>query len=66
MDDAPRPVGVDLAYEIHPGEDLHDGVSFEMFLRRVGGHSRCNLLFDPSHFELQQLDNLAYIAGKRN
>jgi sugar phosphate isomerase/epimerase len=53
--------GVDLAYELHPGEDLHDGVSFEMFLDRVGGHSRCNLLFDPSHFVLQQLDYLAYI-----
>src|SRR6516225_345060 len=53
--------GVDLAYEIHPGEDLHDGVSFEMFLDRVGGHPRCNLLFDPSHFILQQLDYLAYI-----
>jgi sugar phosphate isomerase/epimerase len=53
--------GVDLAYEIHPGEDLHDGATFEMFLDRVGGHSRCNLLFDPSHFVLQQLDYLAYI-----
>jgi sugar phosphate isomerase/epimerase len=53
--------GVDLAYEIHPGEDLHDGVSFEMFLDRVGEHPRCNLLFDPSHFVLQQLDYLAYI-----
>jgi sugar phosphate isomerase/epimerase len=53
--------GVDLAYEIHPGEDLHDGVSFELFLDRLGGHPRCNLLFDPSHFVLQQLDYLAYI-----
>jgi sugar phosphate isomerase/epimerase len=54
-------VGVDVAYEIHPGEDLHDGVTFEMFLERVGGHKRCNILFDPSHFLLQQLDYLAYI-----
>ena len=54
-------VGVDLAYEIHPGEDLHDGASFELFLDRLGGHPRCNLLFDPSHFVLQQLDYLAYI-----
>lgn len=23
--------GVDVCYEIHPGEDLHDGVTFEMF-----------------------------------
>jgi sugar phosphate isomerase/epimerase len=53
--------GVDLAYEIHPGEDLHDGASFEMFLDRLDRHPRCNLLFDPSHFVLQQLDYLAYI-----
>ncbi|HMD43909.1 MAG TPA: sugar phosphate isomerase/epimerase [Candidatus Acidoferrum sp.] len=53
--------GVDLCYEIHPGEDLHDGVSFEMFLEKVGGHRRCNLLYDPSHFVLQQLDYLQFI-----
>jgi sugar phosphate isomerase/epimerase len=53
--------GVDLAYEIHPGEDLHDGVSYEMFLDRVNGHNRANLLYDPSHFVLQQLDYLDYI-----
>ena len=52
---------VDLCYEIHPGEDLHDGASFEMFLDRVGDHPRCNLLYDPSHFVLQQLDYLEYI-----
>ena len=53
--------GVDVAYEIHPGEDLHDGVTFEMFLERVGNHPRANILYDPSHFVLQQLDYLAYI-----
>lgn len=53
--------GVDVAYEIHPGEDLHDGVTFEMFLERVGGHPRANILYDPSHFVLQQLDYLAFI-----
>ncbi|PWE80461.1 AP endonuclease [Bradyrhizobium sp. SUTN9-2] len=53
--------GVDLAYEIHPGEDLHDGVSYEMFLKRVNNHPRANLLYDPSHFVLQQLDYLDYI-----
>ncbi len=26
--------GVDVCYEIHPGEDLHDGVTYEMFLER--------------------------------
>ncbi len=53
--------GVDLCYEIHPGEDLHDGVTFEMFLERVGNHKRCNMLFDPSHYVLQHLDYLAHI-----
>ncbi|MBB4615847.1 sugar phosphate isomerase/epimerase family protein [Novosphingobium taihuense] len=53
--------GVDVAYEIHPGEDLHDGVTFEMFLERVGNHPRANILYDPSHFVLQQLDYLAFI-----
>ncbi len=53
--------GVDLAFEIHPGEDLHDGISYEMFLERVKGHKRANLLYDPSHFVLQQLNYLDYI-----
>jgi len=48
--------GVDICYEIHPGEDLHDGVSFEMFLERVGNHRRANMLYDPSHYVY--LDNL--------
>lgn len=52
---------VDCCYEIHPGEDLHDGATFERFLDEVGGHSRANILFDPSHFVLQQLDYLSYI-----
>lgn len=54
-------VGVDVAYELHPGEDLHDGATFEMFLDAVGGHARANILYDPSHFVLQQLDYLAFI-----
>lgn len=53
--------GVDLCYEIHPGEDLHDGISFEMFLDRVGHHSRANMLYDPSHYVLQHLDYLEHI-----
>ena len=53
--------GVDLCYEIHPGEDLHDGITFEMFLERVNNHRRCNILYDPSHFLLQQLDYLQFI-----
>jgi sugar phosphate isomerase/epimerase len=53
--------GVDLCYEIHPGEDLHDGVTFERFLAEVDNHPRCNMLYDPSHYLLQQMDYLANI-----
>ncbi|MBP6878056.1 MAG: sugar phosphate isomerase/epimerase [Phenylobacterium sp.] len=53
--------GVDVCYEIHPGEDLHDGATFERFLDEVGGHPRANILYDPSHLLLQQLDYLGYI-----
>src|SRR2546427_643949 len=42
-------------------EDLHDGTSFERFFERVGQHQRCRILFDPSHFVLQQLDYLEYL-----
>jgi len=54
-------VGVDLCYEIHPGEDLHDGITFEKFLTATGNHKRVNMLYDPSHYVLQQLDYLAFI-----
>ncbi len=53
--------GVDVCYEVHPGEDLHDGISYEMFLEKVNNHARACLLYDPSHFVLQQLDYLQYI-----
>lgn len=53
--------GVDCCYELHPGEDLHDGVTFERFLAAVDDHARANILYDPSHFVLQQLDYLAFI-----
>ena len=53
--------GVDVCYEIHPGEDLHDGATFERFLDAVKGHKRANILYDPSHFMLQQLDYLSFI-----
>ena len=53
--------GVDLCYEAHASEDIHDGASWEMFLNAVKEHPRCNLLYDPSHFVLQQLDYLHYI-----
>jgi sugar phosphate isomerase/epimerase len=53
--------GVDACFELHPGEDLHDGVTFERFLDAVDAHPRANILYDPSHFVLQQLDYLAFI-----
>ena len=53
--------GVDLCYEIHPGEDLHDGISYERFLAATGNHNRACLLYDPSHFVLQAMDYLEYI-----
>ncbi len=53
--------GVDVCYEIHPGEDLHDGVTYEMFLEKVNNHPRACLLYDPSHFVLQCLNYLEYI-----
>ncbi len=59
--DAFADAGVDLCYELHPGEDLHDGASFERFLEAVGSHPRCAILYDPSHFVLQCLDYLGFI-----
>lgn len=53
--------GIDLCFEIHPGEDLHDGISYEMFLEKVHHHQRACLLYDPSHFILQCLNYLDYI-----
>jgi sugar phosphate isomerase/epimerase len=53
--------GVDACYELHPGEDLHDGATFERFLAAVGDHKRANILYDPSHMVLQQLDYLAFL-----
>lgn len=59
--DAFDEAGVDCCFEIHPGEDLHDGASFERFLDAVDQHPRANILYDPSHLILQQLDYLAFI-----
>ena len=59
--DAFEDVGVDCAFELHPGEDLHDGATFERFLAAVNDHPRATILFDPSHYVLQQLDYLAFI-----
>lgn len=59
--DAYDEAGVDVCYELHPGEDLFDGATFEMFVDYVGGHPRANINYDPSHFVLQQLDYLQFI-----
>jgi len=59
--DAFDEAGVDVCFELHPGEDLHDGVTFERFLKAVGDHPRANILYDPSHMVLQQLDYLGFL-----
>lgn len=59
--DAFDEAGVDVCFELHPGEDLFDGATFERFLSAVGGHRRANILYDPSHMLLQQLDYLGFI-----
>jgi sugar phosphate isomerase/epimerase len=56
-----KEVDVALCYELHPGEDLHDGVTFERFLEALDHHSAANILYDPSHFLLQQMDYLSFI-----
>ncbi|SFZ90928.1 Sugar phosphate isomerase/epimerase [Flaviramulus basaltis] len=53
--------GVDVCYEVHPVEDIHDGDTFERFLEATGNHKAVNILYDPSHFVLQQLDYIKYI-----
>ncbi len=53
--------GVDVCYELHPGEDLHDGVTYERFLEATGNHPRANILYDPSYFVLQPMDYLEFI-----
>ncbi|MBQ0824584.1 sugar phosphate isomerase/epimerase [Microvirga terrae] len=59
--DAYEDAGCDVCYEIHPGEDIHDGATFERFVDAVGGHRRACINYDPSHFLLQQLDYVAFI-----
>jgi sugar phosphate isomerase/epimerase len=53
--------GVDVCFELHPGEDLHDGATFERFLDAVGGHPRARILYDPSHLRLQAMDEVGFI-----
>ncbi|MAE86512.1 MAG: AP endonuclease [Flammeovirgaceae bacterium] len=53
--------GVEICYELHPGEDLHDGITYERFWEATGKHSSAKILYDPSHFLLQQMDYLQFI-----
>ncbi len=59
--DAHEEEGVDVCFELHPGEDLFDGVTFERFLDKLKGHKRCCINYDPSHFRLQALDYVGFI-----
>lgn len=53
--------GVTISFELHPGEDIHDGATFEMFLDKLDGHPVPGITYDPSHFVLQQLDYAEFI-----
>jgi len=53
--------GIDIAYELHPGEDLHDGSTFEQFLEACDNHPRVGINYDPSHFILQCMDYVGFI-----
>ena len=54
--------GVDVCYEIHPGEDLHDGVDLRDVPRSASATTRAPTSSTiRSHFVLQQLDYLAFI-----
>jgi sugar phosphate isomerase/epimerase len=53
--------GVDVCFELHPAEDLHDGATFDRFLDNVDDHPRANILYDPSHMVLQQMDYLGFL-----
>ncbi len=53
--------GLTLTYELHPGSDLYDGATFEMFLDHTDQHPAACINYDPSHFLLQQLDYCEFI-----
>ena len=49
--DASEEAGVNCAFELHPGEDLHDGITFERFLEHV--------VTMPAHFAAAEVDATA-------
>ncbi len=53
--------GVTYGYELHPGSDLYDGATFEMFLDKTNDHPAAGITYDASHFVLQQLDYVEFI-----
>jgi sugar phosphate isomerase/epimerase len=59
--DAAQDEGITIAFELHPGSDIYDGATFEMFLDISKNHPAACLNYDPSHFLLQQLDYLEFI-----
>ena len=59
--DAYEEAGCTIGFELHPGEDVFDGTTFERFLEAAGHHPRCAINYDPSHFLLQGLDYLSFI-----
>jgi sugar phosphate isomerase/epimerase len=59
--DAAWDEGITIAYELHPGSDVYDGATFEMFLDVADKHPAACLNYDPSHFLLQQLDYCEFV-----
>lgn len=53
--------GCAIGFELHPGSDIYDGATFEMFLDHTDQHPAACINYDPSHFLLQQLDYCAFI-----
>jgi len=53
--------GVTIGFELHPGSDLFDGYTYQLFLETVHGHESACITYDPSHFLLQQADYIDFI-----
>ncbi len=53
--------GLVFGFELHPGSDVYDGATYEMFLEHTHNHPAACINYDPSHFLLQQLDYCEFI-----